>query len=416
MSVIEAIAALRDRAALQKLHPGEPWLWRRDWAERQVRDTARVPVGCLWAFSVIWILFTIPASLAVLQKVQEQPFIWFFALFPLAGVFLMLFAGYHTLRRYKYGTSICRIDRVPLAMGHPLRGEVIARVRQMPPEGFQLQFACIRRVTTGSGKNRSTHEEVIWQDDQRMHPGAIAPNPDGVRIPFTFQIPSDAEPCDDSQPNVTVLWRLTVIAEVPGVDYRADFELPVYRVDEEGSDPAPLFATTPTIAFEPSPHSGIRTELSPTGSESIVIAPPSRFGDWFGYLMFFALWFGILGAIEHFADPPWPAKAFLGIFFAVGALVFFAALDFLLGRSTLRADRSTLITRRRWLLFSRERTFSAADVETILPKVGMTSNGRAFYDLQLVQRNGRTTNIAKYFRERRDAEMVAARLRRALGR
>ena len=48
-------------------------------------------------------------------------------------------------------------------------------------------------------------------------------------IPVAFAIPRDAMPSDPGNANDRVLWRLQVIGEVPGVDYSAAFEVPVFR-------------------------------------------------------------------------------------------------------------------------------------------------------------------------------------------
>jgi hypothetical protein len=44
-----------------------------------------------------------------------------------------------------------------------------------------------------------------------------------------FQIPSDCEPSDERNPNDRTLWRLTASAKVPGIDYSATFEVPVFK-------------------------------------------------------------------------------------------------------------------------------------------------------------------------------------------
>ena len=41
-------------------HPDEPWLWRRDWAERVVRESPDFGGWCLWGFAILWNLFCVP--------------------------------------------------------------------------------------------------------------------------------------------------------------------------------------------------------------------------------------------------------------------------------------------------------------------------------------------------------------------
>ncbi|HEX6086493.1 MAG TPA: hypothetical protein VF266_18335, partial [Thermoanaerobaculia bacterium] len=224
-----------EQARLRAQHPDEPWLWRRDWAERAVRESPEFGGWCLWAFTVIWNLFSFPLWFVVRwQWPMEAPMIMA-AAFPLAGAGLFLLAIYQTLRRVKYGTSLCRLERSPIALGSTLRGELEVRLHETPPAGFALRLACVRRTVTGAGKNRSTHERILWQDEQTVTHG-VMPSPHGVRVPFRFDVPFDCEPCDSTNPNDTVLWRLHATAEVPGIDYESAFELPVFRTEDAGDD------------------------------------------------------------------------------------------------------------------------------------------------------------------------------------
>ena len=57
-----------------------------------------------------------------------------------------------------------------------------------------------------------------------------------------------------------------------------------------------------------------------------------------------------------------------------------------------------------------------SDIESITPAVGMTSGGRAFHDVVVKLRGGKSVRIAKHIALRRDAELLAAKLRRSIGR
>ena len=55
------------------------------------------------------------------------------------------------------------------------------------------------------------------------------------------------------------------------------------------------------------------------------------------------------------------------------------------------------------------------EVVAIQPRIGMTSGGRALYNLEARRANGKTATVAWHLRTRRDAEMLAQRLMRSLG-
>ena len=405
--IARTLRQMRERQQLQALHPGQPWMWRRDWAEHSVHDDETVRTGFLWFFGFAWILISLPALFAFREQAdRDRIMLIFLALFPIVGVCVLIVAAYQTLRRRKYGISICQLQRVPVPVGSTFRGEVQTRVHEMPPGGFQVRLSCIRRIVRGSGKSRSTRENVLWQDEQTVASGAATPSPDGMRIPVHFAIPRESEPTDDSNPRDSVLWRLEVRAEVPGIDYVARFVLPVFRTADapESDEFAPHAATAWT------PPSYVVFGLSRTGGEDIIVRPSVTFSDWFGYVFFMALWYAALALITHMGAPLWIAVLF-GIF---GTFVLIAAADILVGRSAISADRQTLTARRTWLGIGRTRRFAASDVEAVVTRTGR-SGSPARYNVEARFRDGKSLHIAKHLRNRRDAEGVAARVWRALG-
>jgi hypothetical protein len=405
--ISRTIRQMQERAALQTQHPTEPWMWRRDWADRSVRDEATIKTGFLWFFAFAWLLMSLPAVLAFREQAErDRILLIFLALFPIVGVGVMIAATYQTLRRRKYGVSTCNLPRIPVALGSAFRGEVNVRLREQPPGGFQARLACIRRIVRSSGKSSSVHEHVLWQDEQTVGSGAVMPAADGVRVPVHFAIPRDGEPTDDSNRRDSILWRLEVRADVPGIDYVARFTLPVFRV--EGAPDAEDWPAQAMPAWTPPPY--VVFGMSRSGGEEVVVRPSVRFGDWLGYLLFIAVWYIALAFVLRMGAPLW-AVVFFGIF---GAFVFIAALDILVGRSAISADRQTLTARRSWLGLGKTRTFPAADVEQIVTRTGR-SGSPARYNIEARTRDGKSRKIATHLLNRRDAEELAARLWRALG-
>ena len=386
---------------LRAEHPDEPWLWRADWAQRAVRETYEVAGWCLWGFTILWNLFCLPIWFIVRWEWPMDAKTLLLAAFPVVGLLLLLLAVYQALRRRKYGVSVCRIDRLPIPLGATLRGEVDVRLRDVPPAGFALRLASLRRTVTGSGKSRSVHESILWQDEQIVTHGAM-PSPNGLRLPFRFDIPWDCEPASVANPEDQVVWRLHVTAEVPGIDYQAAFELPVFRTDDARDELAPRLHSP--AAWQPP------RELT-VGHDAIVVGPTARFGDWLAVLLFYPFWFAVLALIHQFGAPFF-VIAFFGLFSLIVAVVL---LDFLLGRTTIRADRTALRVHRTWLGLGPRRTIPASQVVRLEPVMGSTFGNRAYHDVRAVLRDGRTRKVAKHIRNRKDAEMLGERVAQSLG-
>jgi len=231
-------------AALQAGAPDRPWLWRPDWSARRIPDRRGAAPIVLWVVSIFWNAVTIPVGYILIRQFQEQPnpILLVFLLFPLAGALLIIGATYTTLRRLKFGRSICTIDRIPIVPGSSFHGEIEMRGDAVPEGGYRLLLVCVHRVTTGSGKNQSTHETPLWQAENRVTAAsAMRLATGGVRVPFAMAIPSEVRATDLRSPRDQIVWRLDASAEMPGIDFAASFELPVFT-------PAPTAAGSPEWA------------------------------------------------------------------------------------------------------------------------------------------------------------------------
>lgn len=133
---------------------------------------------------------------------------WRIAFIPFAlavsGV-LAFIAGYKT-GRAKATNSLLFCQRVPLVLGEPFRGHIVANVPAVPSEGFWLELKCVKH---GADSGDVT---VLWEDQQLVHPT------EPFQIPFAFELPADGMSSGQA-----IRWFLDVTA--PG--YSVSFSLPV---------------------------------------------------------------------------------------------------------------------------------------------------------------------------------------------
>src|SRR5262249_51568769 len=136
------VASTIERA---RAHPDEPWLWRDDWAARQVRDGARSGMWSGIAFAVLWNLIAIPVAAAVVPDVvaKGNRLGLLGLVFPLAGIGLAVSAVRRTMQYRRFGGSLLELERVPIPVGRRLVGTVRAGVTAPPAEGFRVVLSCI---------------------------------------------------------------------------------------------------------------------------------------------------------------------------------------------------------------------------------------------------------------------------------
>lgn len=365
----------------------------------------------LLVFAIVWNAISFPIGFLV-PRSHDIP-IWaagLAMLFPLIGVVLLIAAVYQLLRRHKYGASRLMLDHLPVVTGTTFRGDIDTHVKDVPANGFGVRIMCVRRVVTGSGKNQSTREDIVWADEQTVSSGAAMRNPLGTRIPFSFTIPDDARPTDERNPSDCIVWRIAVTAALPGIDYAADFQFPVLSTGEHPHAPREFApAQVSASSWSPASESHITITPLPEGGEEIVVSTHSRPSEIFGMFLFAVIWYGFVAIMIAVHAPFF----FPFLFSLFGLVVVFAIVDGLLGRSIIRTSRTTLTLRRAYPFgLGTTQSFETSQIESISSNLALASQSAAsMYTVDVTLRDGKHVQAAKAIRERSDAEMLAARVR-----
>jgi hypothetical protein len=408
---------LKEQAALMARHPESPWLWRADWASGRIVDSGRAAMVTAWIFAALWNLISFPgAFLGVRAAMREGKHAALLALlFPLVGIGLIFWAVRSTLRYRKYGVSRLELSTIPGVIGRTLTGMVRAPASMQPEEGFRVTLSCVRRVTTGGGKNRSTSESVIWQDEQRVkgEPSRTAAALE-THIPVAFRLPADARPCDDTDSGGRVLWRLRLSADVPGVDYESVFQVPVFRTsasdqplsaDEERVTQQQLVVT----GYQQPADSRIVVSSNRRGTE--ILFPAARNPGAAASLSFFLLlWLGCM-ALQVYLQAPLVFPIITGI---VGLLILIGVLDLWLAVSRVAVDAGTLTWATGYLAPGRDRTLQASDIADVVAAIGMQAGTTVYYDVVVVRKNGKKIRVGRSLGDKREAEWLAGTIKRAI--
>ncbi len=401
---------------MHEQNPDKPWLWREDWAlgyAGEAGGTAGV-IG-IWVFAIFWNAISLPIWFVFRRELERgNRAVLFGAIFPAAGVFLLLLAIYLTFRLRRYGRTVCHFEGIPLALGHALRGDVEVQADIQPERGYVVRLACVKSVTRGSSRNRSTTETILWDDERTVGASSAMRSPVGTRVPFDFVTPPDAPTTDTRNSNDQTFWRLSIYADVPGVDLDASFQLPVFAVAGATSETSEFVTYTEAhralaAQRELDGRSGVTVTESPDGGEEFIIRSHPTAGGFFGAVLFLTIWTGAIYLMIRFGAP---------IGFPIGfglfeALIIYGLLDYLFGRSTIQASREAVRYRRSIFGGGSVTSVVAADVASIS---GRADSQDRNFSIELKQKDGSKSDLARYLRTRSDADTVAARIEKALGR
>ncbi len=132
------------------------------------------------------------------------------------------------LRFIRFGESFCHIDGKAGVLNGKLSGKIRSKSEVNPTGDYTVELQCIETYHTGSGKERRSHTKVLWQTKQQV---SFAGRSSTAGIPFSFDLPKSPPETADQMARGSVDWRLTIKAPTEGVDYAADFTVPVFKMD-----------------------------------------------------------------------------------------------------------------------------------------------------------------------------------------
>jgi len=364
--------------------PDQPWKWKKEWQVPYIESDAGAGAAGLWVFAVLWNAMSIPAAWIILHDAHREKAANLILLFPLVGVLVLWGAIYQTIKWRKFGRTRFVPSTMPGAIGGYLGGVIEVPARVMPEADATLTLKCVRRVATGSGKNRSTKESVLWEREESIARDKWITGAGGTRIPVLFYIPADCTATDDSNRNNEVVWRLAASAAVPGVDFATQFKVPVYATGETAPPPepgAPLLEeyTTPKLAATDLPRCGVRRE-GDTFYFSASHLPGMKATT-------AVLQLGIFGLLGWFCVSDVPGGVWaITIFFGLILSLFTASVW--CDKYELRIDGADVVVTKPRPWGTKVTRVPRAEVQVVQLGKGMSSGENQYYSLSLVGAEG----------------------------
>lgn len=419
-----AITAARRQAAAEEKYRAQtdggtkPWLVRKDWAAGKIKSTTNAPVKffLIWSFGALTL--SAPAIWHIPQEWRNSNHLILVALiFPVAAIGLLgySFAKWRTQRRF--GDCFFELAQIPTPLGGTLDGLIQTGVPLKLEQGLHLKLSCIRRTVSGSGKNRSVQESVLWQDEKVFRNDASLPatGSGGSGIPVHFVLPGDQAE-SSLHGEATIIWRLEAKAKIVGPDFTAMFEVPVFCV--AGTVPASGKDSDPTAGLQMSieeirldENSRIQITDGPNGREFYFPAARNV-----GVALSLTVGFLAFGGFTVVSRLLFHSLFFEIAFGLVSLLVLVGCINLWLKSSRVTIDSSGVRAVNRWLIFSRVRNFSADDIGGVETKIGMTSGNKALHCLQLGLRANRKFTVASGIASKPEADWLVREMTRALGR
>jgi hypothetical protein len=283
------------------------------------------------------------------------------------------------------------------------------------PEALHVTVSCVLR-TRSRNRNANVCERILWQE-ARVLTGSEAPlYGDQLRAPVDIALPADAPQTSAEQAGSETLWRLEAYAEIPGVDLKAQFVLPVFAPDAaHGLAPVPLMlkrSDGPSAA--PRAASSVRVTPVPGGAEYFFPAGRNK-GAAAALWSFWLLWTGALVFWIWVARQAGPILYLIIPLLALFDLLFLIlGMVMLFGSETLTVAGGRLRVRGNGFALKTPRDLSVGDIRDVALKINTQVGQTVYYDLQLIPKLGRPFTVGCMLQDKREAEMLAAQIRKTL--
>ncbi len=411
--------------------PNPPWLARKEWARGWISSGSRRKAWALAGFAVLFNALTAPLLWVLPEEVLEKGnhAALLGLLFPLAGLFLLVTAARAAMRWRRFGESMLELETRPGVIGGRFEGRVHTRIGLGATQRFAVRLVCVNRVTTGSGKNRSTRERIRWEERLAVGSERIGRGVRGASIPVGFTIPYDCEPSNEVNRDNAIIWRLEVKAAVAGIDYAAVFPVPVFRTEQSSPEATgderhipSLLAGPDAFAERAFPDSKIRIGSLDGGGREFVFRAFRNPGAAASLSGFTLLWLATIPLQLYFGAP----ALFPIVTGLVGALLVWGSLSLWFRVTRVQVEPGRIAVRSGLFGLGRWKRYASSEISEIRPKIGMQWGQTPYYDLVLVlsrvrQKTGGRGAMPPSRRpaggaipDKREAEALAAAMTRAL--
>ncbi len=405
---IKGYGFLTKLAALQEANPLSPWLWRPD-------NLITLP----FLFQQIPLMWR-----------NGDPRILIVLGFCSFGGILTAYAVRATIRHERFGNTYFEFDSLPFCPGRRVTGRIQLRFETQAAHGIDLRLSCFRRIVTGSGKNSTTSKIALWQADKNVASGAVAPGPLGRAIPVDFELPADGLMTDHNNPSDQILWLLHAQADVPGVDYSDDFELPVFRTADSpqtAGDSSPQaissgsnfgFATAQSIdadSGEVAQPARTKVVVSMHDGGTEFYFPPLRTPGRALMLLVVSLVFsGAVYALIHNHVP----VLFTAVFALSDVFVIFGFFHVAFGSMRIFVGNGEIQSRGGVFGFGALRRIPFSEVASVIP-VGTVLQGgnsdNSVYAIRLLTKPGKKFTLADEISSRQEARWIVSQIETLAG-
>lgn len=217
-----------------------PWMRQKDWACGRIRSVGVAQIVLSWVMALLWNGFMLTLMVLFWDDPEKKAALKVLSFFCLVGLGLLVWALRRTWAWLRFGGSVLELASTPGVIGGTLEGQIQTGVQALPTKPMRLVLSCIRetRVERGTRGNRESDiiRNTLWETDRSVSVGRLTQGLRGLAIPVCIAIPHGLPSSDDSDTDNRIRWQLVVSCDLPGIDFRAEFLVPVFVTADSKSE------------------------------------------------------------------------------------------------------------------------------------------------------------------------------------
>ena len=212
----------------------EQWEEHPDWAAGTIESASKT--GDKLRNMVVAASASVTVILSVVAYFFGDIFVFVAGIVGVVTLVMIAATIHRKLILRKFGASRLEVEPCPATLGKPLQVRLVTgiSVRQKGLKEFQLTLRCVESVETMTrrpdGERRSVHKTIVhWEEETSAKAVSSSRNVGSLGAVASFTPPVDAPA--GSFGGSGMRWRVAVSADVPGLDYRASFSLPIFDAE-----------------------------------------------------------------------------------------------------------------------------------------------------------------------------------------
>lgn len=425
LAAIGGYRKLKEQAATEEANPQSPWLWKHDWAANRAESQNKGKERGLWIICFLCNMVLLPIASSALPDLlnKRDPRALVVVGFASIGLILFVAALRASLRHHQFGNTYFEFYALPFSPGGRLAGKIHFQLASRADHGIDLRLCCVRKTVTGSGNNRSAVQTVLWQADQNVSSGSLGMDSSGRTIPVDFAIPADAYVTDHDNPSDQVLWLLHAEADVPGINFRDDFEVPVFRTSTAASVAADSSASPMGFANALAPDADSAAVSAPSHPQVVISSQAGGTEFYFRplrtparalfLLVFAAIWTGAVYMLFR-SHAPW---FFAAVFGASDVFVIFALLHVALSSTRILVGNGEIIRTTRTFGIGSAKYFPISGIDALFPVTSGQGSSPQYtvYGIRLRMKNGNRVTLADEISSRQEARWIVSQIESLAG-